>query len=124
VFETLFVPDQEATTEKIETIKAHFGFMEEISETAESLKTLVSGVTDFTPVIYADISLANGKYDWGSGNVPVLDFRWYAPFKGVADAVIIAIAYALFFWKLFMRLPSIISGSSAIIEYDSNTKDN
>ena len=125
LFNFLFVPNEEEISDKIEYIKGHFSFINDISETMDSLKNLITGVTDTTPVIEADLSLHNSeKYDYGSGKVAVMDFTWYAPYKGVADVVIVAIAYALFFWKLYIRLPSIISGSSAIIDLDTNTKDN
>lgn len=62
----------------------------------------------------ADMSNINSKYDYGQGNVVVMDFRWYAPFKGVVDVVIIALVYAMYFWRLFMRLPGIINGTSGI----------
>lgn len=48
--------------------------------------------------------------DYG-GDVVALDFSWYAPYKSMVDIVIIGFVYAVFWIRLFKRLPHILSGS-------------
>lgn len=55
------------------------------------------------------------KYHYGTGNYIIIDVSWYAPYKQLGDKIILAIAWALFLWHMFLKLPGIISGTEGSI---------
>ena len=65
-----------------------------------------------------NIELGSTKYT--EKTTVALDFSWYAPFKHYGDLVITGFVYAMYLWRLFIKLPGIISGSSGGIEALSN----
>lgn len=58
------------------------------------------------------LTIQLGKTKYTEDSTVDLDFSWYAPFKSYGDLVITGFVYSMFIWRLFIKLPGIISGSS------------
>lgn len=41
---------------------------------------------------------------------------WYAPYKAYGDLIITGFVYVFFIWRIFIKLPGIISGTSGVAE--------
>lgn len=107
----LFVPSEDSINSLVDSVKSHFAFIDTISNTANSIKDMFSG-TDTLPVI--KVSLPQNS--WYNGEVTVLDLNWYSTYKSYGDLIISAFIYAFFLWRMFIKLPSIISGTGGAIE--------
>lgn len=105
----IFVPSEDFLTAKVEALAERFGFAASIVQTAQALKTGLSGVSTEPPVIYLDLGASRGSYYLG-GTVPFLDLRWYAEYKPTVDAIISAFLWICFVWRMLIKLPGIISG--------------
>lgn len=115
---SLFVPDTEFITDKVDAIKEKFGFIENIKSAWNSISNIITSENEEIPKIEIDLSKAEGKYNYG-GKVLALDLTWYSRFKPTVDLIIIAFSYISFTFLVFKRLPDIISGAGAV----TKTKD-
>lgn len=52
-----------------------------------------------------------------SGNVSVIDMSWYAKYKPYGDLIFTGFAYVLFVYRIWFKLPSIISGSGSFFDF-------
>lgn len=77
------------------------------------------------PVFYMDFSLAESDIDYG-GKVAAIDFSWYGRYKATVDRLIVSFCWALFAWRAFKTLPSLIGGGDGVVsDFDPYTaKDN
>lgn len=107
--ESLVVPDEDYLSDKIDSLCDQFVFADSIVKTAQQIGLGFAGITTEPPVIYIDLGASQGSYDIG-GVVPFLDLRWYAPYKPTVDAIISAFLWVCFIWRMFVKLPGIISG--------------
>lgn len=98
----------------MDSIKERFVFAESIIETVESITGAVSVASDEPPVIEINLGKAEGKYDYG-GSAVALDMSWFARYKPMTDAVISAILWAFFIWRVYVLLPGIINGVSGTV---------
>lgn len=113
VLTAIFVPDQAYVESKVDAVYAQFPFIQSIIATGEELKGAVSGSSG-PPVIYVDLGLAPSG-DFGRQKVLLTDFSWYEPYKQRVDTLLSAALWALFGWRMYLRLPSIISGEGGIM---------
>lgn len=111
ILEFLFVPDTTEMNEKIESIKSKFAFIDDIKET-------INNVTD---VVYDEnnspsLSIPIPDNRTGITNVEVINLSWYSKFKSYGDVVITCFTYAIFFWRIYIKLPGIINGTAGSVE--------
>ena len=128
VLTDLFVPDQVATMAKLGAIQAYFQFKDDIIGAFDDLKTMIFGITP-SPILKIPIGAETSKYNYGLGSYIIIDISWYAPYKQFGDKIILAICWALFIWRLYIKLPGIISGTEGSIvaadkAYDRYTRTN
>lgn len=109
----IFVPSADYITAKVEAIRAKFPFMDSIIATGEYIRDSLSGSSG-PPAIYVDLTLADGDIDYGEKTL-LTDFSWYAPYKGTVDSVLGAALWAFFGWRVFLRLPGLISGADGYV---------
>ena len=109
----IFIPDSEFLTEKIDSVKEKFAFIDNIKDAFDNVSSLVTDGNETVPVMTVDLSQAEGKYNYGT-SACALDMNWYSRFKPYADGIIIAFAYISFIFLVFKRAPEIIKGSGAI----------
>lgn len=107
VLEKLFVPDMTELENVLDTYSGKFAW-------ATTLYTFITSLFDSMnptepPVIHMDLSAANSKYDWGTDGI-AFDMSWYAPYKDSVDTIISGIAWVYFLWRLFKRIPDVLSG--------------
>lgn len=109
------VPNQAATIHKIGEIQGYFVFTEDISN---AVGGLIGNFKSIQPSPYLKIPIGkpkSRKYNYGTGNYIIIDISWYAEYKALGDKIILAIAWAFFLWRIFLKLPGIISGSEGSI---------
>lgn len=115
----LFVPDVADITAAIDVMKLKFPFFDSIIGTWKSFQLRLSGSP---PVIYAHLQNAEGNYSWG-GTVAVLDMSFYERYKSLGDAVLSAALWCFFGWRMFVKLPGIISGVPGDVQTSSYVDD-
>ena len=109
----IFVPDSDFLTEKIDSVKEKFVFIDNISEAFDNVSSLLTDGNEAIPQMTIDLSKAESNYNYGS-TVVALDMAWYSRYKPYVDGVIIAFSYISFIFLIFKRAPEIIKGSGAI----------
>lgn len=107
--EAIFVPSEDFLTAKIEALRANYAFADSIIETGQAIGTALSVGDSGPPVIYMHLQDAEGDINWG-GTVPALDMRWYERYKPTVDSLLSAMLWIFFAWRVFRKLPGIISG--------------
>lgn len=111
----VFVPSADFITAKVESLRARFDWINPFIDFAKSLS--FSGSEP--PVIYIHLDAAEGSYYYG-GTIPFLDMRWYARYKATGDAIISGFLWALFGWRMYLKLPGIINGAAGAIGHISH----
>ena len=107
--QAIFVPSADFVTAKVEALRARFDFINVFMDFIDSFKGQFSGGTP--PVIYVHLENAEGSYNYG-GTVKFLDMSWYSRYKSTGDALISGFLWALFGWRMYLKLPGIINGVS------------
>lgn len=107
--QAIFVPSADFLTAKVEALRARFDFINVFMDFIDSFKGELSGATP--PVIYVHLENAEGSYNYG-GTVKFLDMSWYSRYKSTGDAIISGFLWALFGWRMYLKLPGIINGVS------------
>lgn len=102
----LFVPDEENINNKLNEIKGKFAFVDNIKNSANSIKELLTNVNS-APTF--KVNLGETKYT-EEKEVTIIDLSFYAPYKQYGDMFISAFMYLFFIWRVFVHLPNIISG--------------
>ena len=115
ILEDLFVPDSDYLSEKVTALRERFSFADSIMDTAESVKNAVVGGGNQAPKISIDFGKAESKYNYGSSSM-VLDMSWYSRYKPNVDLILSAMMWVFFVWRVFVKLPSIISGVGGSVE--------
>ena len=117
VLTSIFVPTTDFITAKVESLRARFDWIDPFIIFAEN----ISGELFSTepPVIYIHLDDAEGSYNYG-GTIPFLDMRWYARYKKQGDLILSGFLWALFAWRMYLKLPGIISGASGTIGHISS----
>ena len=105
----IFVPSEDFVTTKVEALRERFSWIEPILGYGEFIKTQL--VDPEPPVLYIHLGDAEGKLNYG-GTVKFLDMTWYARYKSQGDAIISGFLWALFAWRMYVKLPGIINGVS------------
>lgn len=67
------------------------------------------------PSISVDLSLAEGKYNYGVG-ATALDLSWYGRYKPYVDMFLSAFLWLVYLWILYKRIPDIINGAGMVTE--------
>lgn len=103
----VFVPSPDYVTVKVESLLSRFGWIAPIVDYAKALSGEFLGSTP--PVIYVHLQDSEGSYNLG-GTVKFLDMTWYSRYKSQGDAIISGFLWALFVWRMYIKLPGIING--------------
>ena len=105
----MFVPSEDFITDKVNALRVKFAFADSIIETGQAIGTALSVGDSGPPVIYMHLQDAESDINWG-GTVPALDMRWYERYKSTVDSLLSAMLWIFFAWRVFRKLPGIISG--------------
>lgn len=114
VLTALFIPDEALATAKIGAIKEYFKFKDDIVDAVGLFIDNLKGITP-SPYLKIPIGHSTSKYNYGTGDYFIVDASWYGQYKDFGDKIILAIAWALFLWRVFIKLPGIINGTEGSI---------
>ena len=107
VLTDIFVPAEDYVTTKVEALRAKFNWIDPILGFGDLILAELTSTSP--PVLYVHLGDAEGSYNYG-GTVKFLDMSWYARYKSQGDAIVSGFLWALFAWRMFIKLPGIISG--------------
>ena len=114
VLEFVFVPDLSAVEGLLDTYIDKFGWVREVYIFArEIIGTL--NADGSPPRIPINLSASEGSINWGYDGY-ILDMSWYARYKPTVDSILSGILWIYFLWRLFKRIPDILSGAGIIEE--------
>lgn len=108
----IFVPSKDFITAKVQSLRARFDWIDPFIVFAENISGELFSAEP--PVIYIHLDDAEGSYNYG-GTIPFLDMRWYARYKAQGDLILSGFLWAIFAWRMYLKLPGIISGASGTI---------
>lgn len=117
-----FVPDEDKVRLFFDDFNHKFSFVDDMKTNIENVKKYVFGVTP-SPILKIPIMKTESKYDYGFGDYFIIDVSWYAKYRPYGDLVILAFAWLMFIWRVFISLPGIISGSPGSMWHDSSVSD-
>lgn len=109
LLESLFVPDDEFFSEKINGFKERFAFVKSVSDIIDKFKDSLTNSEFGT--LEVDLGAAEGSIKYG-GKVNVLNVSWYSRYKPYGDSVISAFLWVMFILNVYKQLPGIINGAS------------
>ena len=105
----IFVPSEDFLTAKVEALRSRYGFADSIMDTGKAIGAALNDFDASPPIIYMELANAESHYDWG-GRAIALDLRWYERYKPTVDQLLSALLWIFFAWRVFRKLPGIISG--------------
>lgn len=122
LFTSLFVPDDDIFTQFTDIFNSKLGFVTNIQDDFKDIKALLSGgevstLSNIAPTLSFNI---NSKYY--SGDLMIIDLSWYQPFKPFVDAILGSFMIIFLIARLFVYLPTIISGAGAFGFFTHNDK--
>ena len=103
----LFVPSEERITALTDTVSSKFGFVTTISNGINSLKEVLTNIDSVPSITF---SLGATKYT-NAFNF-TFNLSWFSQFKPYTDIIITGFVYIAYLWRLFIKLPGILVGSS------------
>lgn len=109
----LFVPKDGYFDEKINELRQSFPLFDSILALLFDLKSFLLSLGATPPVIYANLSSADGSIYWGPNTVFV-DMSWYAAYKPAMDSVLSGLLWLWFAWRMVLNLPGIMNGVSGV----------
>ncbi len=114
LFQELFVPDEANINSLLNVVNEKFTFIDSIKIAIDSLENILTNGISGIPKLEIEI---NSNYY--TGKVTLFDFNWYKQYKSYADLLFTGFVYIFFLWRLYIKLPSIISGVSGSISTTS-----
>lgn len=122
VMADVFVPSEDAVDMTLNNFNDKFGFIDDMKTNIENMQSVIFGIQP-SPILKIPIMKPNSKYNYGLGDYIIIDVSWYAPYKKYGDTLILAFLWLAFIWRMFIKLPGIINGTSADIVSMSNAAD-
>lgn len=111
VLTDVFVPDEAAITAKLDDMGEYFKFTDDVKDIISEFEKSVFGIVP-SPILKIPIGKPKSKkYNYGTGSYFIIDVSWYAEYKDFGDKLVLAFAWAVFIWRIFVLLPGIISGA-------------
>lgn len=109
----LFIPDAGYLDSAIDALTSKFPFANSIAVMGVDLKQFFLSLGSEPPVIRIDLSAATGLYDYG-GDMVLVDFSFYEPYKPAMDRILSAFMWLWFCWRMLLGLPGILGGISGL----------
>lgn len=110
---SLFIPDAGYIDDAIDMFTSNFPFANSIAVMGKDLKQFFLSLGSDPPVIYINLSAATGSYDYG-GDMVLVDFSFYEPYKPAMDAILSAFLWLWFCWRMLLGLPGVLNGISGL----------
>lgn len=112
MIEEVFIPNEQKMKELTDLVYSKFDYINGIKASITSLEDVLSGIK---PAPSLKINIGETKYT-NARTVKIIDLSWYAPYKGIGDAVLTGFIYVAFLWRMFIHAPSAINGGSGVID--------
>ena len=112
---SLFVPSDGYLDAKVLQLRTRFSFADGI---IKIVKGFDSALTGNAPPIVKLGSLDEGN-KYGINNYVLMDLAWFKRYKPTTDIIMSAALWVIFIWRLFIKLPGIIAGYSAMTYADA-----
>lgn len=106
---TVFIPADGYLDAKVDTLLAKYTFLNGFKSDMGFLMNQIGHLGTTPPVIYIPLSSSETSYSLGSDTI-FLDLSWYEKYKPTVDSILSAFLWILFIFKLFLKLPGIVSG--------------
>lgn len=106
LLKSLFVPSEDSINNLVNSVKSKFSFVDTINNTINIVEDMFNNIEKLPKL---ELTLPNNK--WYNGKITVMDLSWYAPYKEYGDLIISSFIYVFFLWRIFIKLPDIISGA-------------
>ena len=113
----IFVPRDDFVQHRIDSINQRFDVFRSISQTWDTVKGAIQA-QNWANAPTVTVNMKNRSesgygFDYGGTSV-VLDMSWYKDYKPLCDTIISAFLWLFFIWRLYARLPDIISGAGMV----------
>ena len=105
----LFIPSEDSINNLTNSVSSKFGFIDSIKLGIESVKNIINNVGSSPKLV---INIDSSYY---KGELTVVDLNWYKPYKAYGDLILTGFIYVIYLWRLFVTLPSVISGAGGIV---------
>ena len=107
LLEFLFVPSENVINGLVDSVTSKFSFIDTIKSSVSDVEDILVGSE---PVPTLKIHVNETEYTQEQ-DLTIINLSWYLPFKKYGDIILTGFIYAFFFWRIYISIPSIISGS-------------
>ena len=107
----LFVPSEDIINNLVDSVKSKFSFIDTIKSSVSDVEDILVGA-ESVPTL--KIHVNETKYTQEQ-DLTIINLAWYVPFKKYGDIILTGFIYAFFFWRIYISLPNIISGSGGAV---------
>lgn len=107
----LFVPSEDTVNNLVDSVKSKFSFIDTIKSSVSDVEDILVGA-ESVPTL--KIHVNETKYTQEQ-DLTIINLAWYVPFKKYGDIILTGFIYAFFFWRIYISLPNIISGSGGAV---------
>lgn len=115
LFGIIFVPSEEFMQDYLSGFQKKFPLLFQLHDLGEHvIDSLTSIYGGEAPVITVPLP-ASTSFNLGNTSVTI-DFSWYAAYKPTVDLLLAGIIWVGFIWRMYCRIPEIISGVGMSIQ--------
>lgn len=107
----LFVPSEDTVNNLVDSVKSKFSFIDNIKSSVVNVENVLEGA-ESAPTLTVHV---NSTKHTKEQDLKILDLSWYVPFKKYGDMILTGFIYAFFIWRIYISIPSIISGSGGAV---------
>lgn len=116
---SLFLPSEDRINGLVDSVKSKFSFIDSVKNSITDVQSVLQGAEESPSLT---IHVKQTKYT-AEQDLKIIDLSWYAPYKNYGDIILTGFIYALFFWRIYIKLPNIISGNGGSIETISKVSE-
>lgn len=104
----LFMPNWDNFNMRVAVFESKFKWVDDLKNFIDELANIFN--VQPSPKLIISLPAKKNGLDFGLKEF-VLDVSWYADYKKTGDVIILAFIIAIFAWRLYLKLPSIINGN-------------
>lgn len=112
---SLFVPSDGYLDAKVLQLRTKFSFADGIIKIVKGFDSALTGTAP--PIVKLGSLDESNKY--GINNYVLMDLVWFKRYKPTTDIILSAALWVIFIWRMFIKLPGIIAGYSAMTYADA-----
>lgn len=116
---SLFLPSEERINGLVDSVKCKFAFIDAVKSSTTDVQAVLSGAEEAPSLT---IHVKGTKYS-DEQDLKIIDLSWYRDYKTYGDIIITGFIYAFFIWRIFIKLPNIISGAGGSIDTISKVSE-